>query len=192
MESGFINLKPILGHIKIHPKVPKGKKEFRGYSEICDKILSKVPEIQGWYFWGRLDNWKKWKHIYIGMAGYKKIKLHGRIKEELKDERVAFWADIWGRRRTIKSHNQRYPGKYQWEMERALEKRGTKYIIWVSDKSAVPKEVKNEESVLIQKLNPSANRDHPGNSRPTKKTSVIKRFLEREIGKIIGQQKLEK
>ena len=65
-----------------------------------------------------------------------------------------------------------------------MEKRGTKYIIWISDRSAVPKEIRNEESILIQGLNPSANRDRRGIKEPTKKTSVIERFLAVEAKRI--------
>jgi len=77
-----------------------------------------------------------------------------------------------------------YHGKYQWEMERALEKKGTEYIIWISDESATPKEIRNEESILIQRLDPSANKDRRGNREPTKKTGMIEKFLAKEIKRI--------
>jgi len=186
IKSGFIRLGPIHDYIRAHLEVPRGKQEFRGYSETCERILLEVPETQGWYFWGKFNNEKRWKHIYIGMAGYKKLKLHSRIKEELKDERVAFWADVWGRRKAAESHMRNYHGKYQWEMERALEKKGTEYIIWISDESATPKEIRNEESILIQRLDPSANKDRRGNREPTKKTGMIEKFLAKEIKRIKG------
>lgn len=183
MKSGVIDLKPIFEFVKTHKEVPAGRRGFRKYSRACEDLLRHVPEQSGWYFWGRIDR-GDWKHVYIGMAGYRKRKLCSRIKEELKDERVAFWADVWGEEYTRENHERQYRGKYKWEVARALQKRGTKYIIWVADELASPREIKDEENMLIQKLNPSANRDHRGKKEETRKTRLIKNLFEEQVEKL--------
>ena len=191
MKAGIIDLKQIFDYAKENPEIPKGRGGFSGYSKVCEEVLSRVPEHGGWYFWGAMKN-GEWKHIYIGMAGARVRKLHYRIKEELKDERAVFWADARGREKAIESHRRQYGGKYEYELQRALEKTGTKYIIWVSDSSASPKEIRDTESFLIHYYRPTANRDHRGNKEKTNTARKVKTLFENVLQKSIQNKSIEK
>jgi hypothetical protein len=104
----------------------KGSALGKEYSRRCGRIVDAVPELPGFYIWGRYDSRRYWRSIYLGKAGYgpkkNKNNLRVRILEELKDERGFVWCHVYEQEEVRKICHRISDGKYSWK--RALFKMG--------------------------------------------------------------------
>lgn len=173
LKSGMIFLAPLheLAHgdkcaDAIHRNCTKGRIFGRMVRELCREI----SESQGFYAWGRFDKRNVWKNIYVGMSGTDAT-LRERIKWELNNERVLFWArvhrdpvcrgmEFYGPG-GIAVRNEVSPAREKFlrsHFQRALRKKGATHIVWVGAPSVANENLRAVESELIKTLAPKANR----------------------------------
>src|SRR3989344_2015865 len=136
MESGIVDISPILKFAQSHPVIPCGRnKEFKRYSNLCGVLTAHIPQTSGWYFWIRPKSRSPKHPIYIGKADKtsKKNSLRYRINYELKTERICFWTDVVGKKKAFNDHHNAFNGRFDKPAARAQRKAGTKFIIWISD-----------------------------------------------------------
>jgi heme-degrading monooxygenase HmoA len=131
--------------------------ESKHYRDLCDDIIRNVPDGQGFYLWGYYQK-RLWRNVYIGKAGKgNKANLRTRILEELKDERAALWCEFQSEEALKRWEHERY----RKQIERALRKRGSTHVVWVSTPALSNADVMRVESDLIEALNPKANTQRP-------------------------------
>jgi len=161
MKSGVVDISKTLEFAEKHPTIPCGRnQEFRQYSKLCDTLTINIPETSGWYFWIPRKNRVSAPPIYIGKADKtdKNNSLRYRINYELKTERICFWTDIVGEKKAFDDHHNFFKhGKFDNNAKRAQKKRGSKFIIWVSDPDATTNDIGEVEDVLIYQYQPNAN-----------------------------------
>ena len=186
MKSGHLNIFSLLEFVAKHSQIPsKNIGNFKLYSKKISQLVSNIPKEQGWYLWGKFNENSKWKSIYLGKSGnLKTSSLKARIKEELSDERVVFWAFIYGKKQAFKNQHKLYYGKYDKGAKRSLKKFGTNFIIWVSDKTTNENDIISEEKKLISYYKPTSNIQRT-KSEPSLKTKIIIKTISKEIRKII-------
>jgi Transglycosylase SLT domain len=104
----------------------------REYSALCGEVTRHIQDAQGFYLLGVFDSRRYWHSIYLGKAGFGSTKsLKKRICEELKDERAFLWRAFYREGRLLQIRDRIHPhGKYSWY--RAMKKRGSTHVLWVS------------------------------------------------------------
>jgi hypothetical protein len=134
------------------------------FGKKVSEIVTGIPDEPGVYLWVKYDETKKTSEpVYIGMTRKKKTSLKKRIREELVDERIFLWLDLWTQDQALKCENTYYKGKYKKNWERSFAKAGTTHIIWFSSSMMLypekikSKNIENIEAILIVELDPSAN-----------------------------------
>jgi hypothetical protein len=133
----------------------------REYSALCGEVTRHIQDAQGFYLWGVFDSRRYWHSIYLGKAGFGSTKsLKKRICEELKDERAFLWRAFYREGRLLQIRDRIHPhGKYSWH--RAMKKRGSTHVLWVSAPSFSSRSIEPIEADLIEALNPRANIRRP-------------------------------
>lgn len=186
MKSGHFNIFPILEFVAEHPQIPsRSKGDFRLYAKMVNRLTIAIPKEQGWYLWGKFSENSKWETFYLGKSGKRKTSsLRPRIKEELSNERIAFWAFVYGKKCAFKEHNKLYRGRFDREAKRSLRKVGANFIIWVSDEAANEDDISLEERNLISYYQPIGN-IQVVKSKLSPKTKVIVKNINKEIHKLI-------
>lgn len=170
-----------------HPLMPKRNVgEWKNYAGIVSKLVHNVPNNQpGWYLWGRFNEIGWWETIYLGKAGNQKTSsLHQRLKDELSEERVAFWATIYGREVATKLANKLYNGKYVSNVQRSLRKINTHFIVWLAYSGLSEAEVNKEERALIHIYRPANNAQREKYPERSNLTEQISRAFDKEIDAI--------
>jgi hypothetical protein len=150
-------------------------------------LLKDVPKVAGWY-WGRFNDTGWWETVYLGKAGTTKhAKLNGRLCEELKDERLAFWASVYGREAAVREFSRLHKRKYDRFVTRILRKAGAHFVIWVEAEHVRDHQIEKQERMLIQIFRPTHNavRTNPRyGDRADKLTEDIEDAVAREIREI--------
>lgn len=183
LHSGHINIFPIYQFIAEHPNLVSAKNnDMRGYTALINKIVSGIPNDRpGWYLWGKFNNIGYWETIYLGKAGNNKTSsLRARLKEELLDERTAFWGTVFGVEPTVKQFRKIFGDKYG-DHNRAYRKSGTHFIVWVSAALISEGEVKTEEHTLIALYRPASNIQRVSYPPHTQYTDQVLRAIDSEI-----------
>src|SRR3989338_5953729 len=189
MDSGHISLFSIFKFIAKHLSGMRWRNtQFRPYSSLCKKLTNSIPEQSGWYFWGRFDKNSKWECIYVGRSKHteKGWGLHHRIIDEIKEERIAFWAYVVGDKKAFSDQSKAFDRKYDSSAKRALKKKGTHFIIWVSDPTVTLEGVLAEESALVDYYKPLSNIQRVWARHKTRRTKQIIVLADREMKKIIS------
>ncbi|WP_415906760.1 hypothetical protein ACMXYX_07740 [Neptuniibacter sp. QD72_48] len=186
MESGHITLDSLYQHVNHDPcfqSIDGQGKTGREYAALATKLTSNIPIQQGFYIWGNYEENSLWRTIYLGKASSGKTSsLKARILEELKDERIFMWADSQpnlNNAELMRLALNQYPRKgLDKHFSRALRKKGTTHIIWVSTPDILKDEILNIEADLIETMNPFANsmRPSPSSGLLDITIEVIKRF----------------
>jgi len=176
IKSGTIDLSKIIKFARRNQIIPAGRSiVYKNYSRLCDSLVKDIPTTSGWYFW--VTSREKISHpIYIGKATLtkKNNSLRYRIANELKTERIAFWAAIVGKEKSFNDHHKSYPhGKFDKGAIRAQRKSGARFIFWISDKNVTSSEVNEVERILIDKYEPEVNVQRAKRSRAFDKVKVI-------------------
>jgi hypothetical protein len=74
--------------------------------------FSQVPYLPGWYLWRRFNDMGWWETVYLGKAGKQKTSsLHTRLYDEFREECIAFWSEVYGRKPMVKQHKKLYDRK---------------------------------------------------------------------------------
>jgi hypothetical protein len=138
---------------------PTGRK----YGKLVRAIVKSVSLRQGVYMWGRYDEHRRWINLYIGRSGKGKANLQGRLMKELIEDRNIFWEPIFTKRQLQEHCRRNYPGRenYVKKWDRALNRSRATHIIWVEIGKALPKDIADIESELIEILNPRGNTQLP-------------------------------
>ena len=113
--TGHLNLFDVYRFVAAHPAFVSGKNGDMGeYTKLVNKIVESIPNnTPGWYLWGNFNDTGFWHTVYLGKAGNKKTSsLRARIKEELLDERAAFWATVYGSEPTERQFQKIFKNKY--------------------------------------------------------------------------------
>ena len=187
ITTGHFNIFDILKFVAEHPLMPKRNVgEWKSYASLVSKLVHNVPDNQpGWYLWGRFNETGWWETIYLGKAGCQKTSsLQQRLKEELSDERVAFWATIYGREVATKLAHKLYSGKYVSNIQRSLRKSNTHFIVWLAYPGISESEINKEEDALIYFYRPANNARRKKYPEQSDFTEQIYRAFEEEIDKI--------
>src|SRR5215469_12262869 len=103
--TGHFNLFPILEFACNHPIMPSPQniELQKEYTNLLKEIAKDVPDKPGWYLWGHFNDMGWWETIYLGKAGKQKTSsLYTRLYDELREECIAFWAEVYGREAMIK------------------------------------------------------------------------------------------
>lgn len=182
LETGHLNLFDIYRFVAAHPKFVSGINGDMGvYTKIVGRVVENIPAKPGWYLWGGFNEVGFWHTIYLGKAGNKKTSsLKARIKEELLDERAAFWATIYGSEPTERQFQKIYKNKYG-PGTRSYRKRNVHFIVWVSATPITEEEIKEEESVLIAAYRPAINIQRLTYPPRTHRTDSVVRAIDAEI-----------
>lgn len=160
LQTGHFNLFQILEFAASHPTLPsyKDKPLQAAYARLIRQVLMGVPSLPGWYWWGRFNDMGWWETIYLGKAGKKKTSsLHTRLYDELREECIAFWAEVYGREPMMRQNRAIYNGKYG-EPIRSLRKSGSRIVVWVAVEDTISEEeIKRQEDFLIKIYRPTHN-----------------------------------
>ena len=198
LASGVLNvstLRELAKKNKGGNAIDRGCDEGRAFGNAVSELCKGIAEKHGFYVWGQFDGNRKeyWQTVYVGKAGLgKTTTLESRIKYELNNERILFWADPpeeWVTHGALKKLEDLvtiatnfYPDKRR-HFRRAVLKAATTHIIWVSTPSLTNNaEVALVESDLIETLNPKVNviRSVPTSGLQDHTVDVI-RAMKREI-----------
>ena len=183
--TGHLNLFDVYRFVAAHPAFVSGKNGDMGeYTKLVNKIVESIPNnTPGWYLWGNFNDTGFWHTVYLGKAGNKKTSsLRARIKEELLDERAAFWATVYGSEPTERQFQKIFKNKYG-PGTRSYRKRNVHFIVWVAA-SVTEQEVKAEEAVLISAYRPAINIQRGSYPAPTRHTDGVVRAVDSEIASI--------
>ncbi len=182
ITTGHIDLFDIYKFVATHPAFVSGKNGDMGeYTTLVNTVVESIPkDTPGWYLWGNFNDTGFWHTVYLGKAGNKKTSsLRARIKEELLDERAAFWATVYGSEPTERQFQKIFKNKYG-PGTRSYRKSGCHFIVWVAA-SVTEQEVKEEETVLISAYRPAINIHRKSYPAPTRHTDRVVRAVDAEI-----------
>lgn len=187
ITTGHFNIFDILKFVSDNPTMPKRNVgEWKVYAGIVSNLVSNVPDNKaGWYLWGKFNEVGWWETIYLGRAGNQKTSsLRARLREELSDERVAFWATIYGREVATKIAHKLYKGKYLSGTQRSLRKSNAHFIIWLSCSEISEADIAKEEGILIDVYRPANNAKRQEYPKQSNFTQQIIRGFNAEIDNI--------
>ena len=130
LQTGSFNLFPIFEFAANNSTLPSHKNTLlqKDYSKVISQCVSEVPKKPGWYLWGRFNDMGWWETVYLGHAGVAQT-LHTRLYDELREECIAFWSEVYGRERAIRQNKNIYRGKYG-DATRSLRKSGSRIVAW--------------------------------------------------------------
>ena len=123
---------------------------------------------------------------HLGKAGKQKTSsLHTRLYDELREECIAFWSEVYGREPMIKQHKKLYGGKY--DPTRSLRKSGSRIVVWVAIEDSISEEeVKRQEDLLIKIYRPTHNAARWNrDTLHEEMTEKIEKAIEEELKSII-------
>ncbi|MGH3967686.1 MAG: hypothetical protein ACRDTV_06095, partial [Mycobacterium sp.] len=112
-----------------------------------------MPELPGWYLWGKLlSDADSWETMYVGKAGKQKTSsLRTRMYDELREDCLIFWAELYGSEPMLRASSAIYNGKYDTQPRRALNKFGARFVIWISVEDAInDAELRRQEIALMK------------------------------------------
>jgi hypothetical protein len=185
IQTGHIDLFDIYKFVASHPKFVSGKNGDMGeYTKIVNSVVASIPANAGWYLWGRFNDVGFWETVYLGKSGNKKTSsLKARLKEELLDERAAFWATLYGSETTERQFQKIYKHKYG-PGTRSYRKRNIHFIVWVSATPITEEEVHSEEKILITLYRPAVNIQRVSYPPHTPYTEKVLRAVDDTIYKL--------
>jgi hypothetical protein len=148
------------------------------YTEAIDRLLTSanVPKDKGgWYVWGRFNDAAWWQPIYVGKASPRKEwGLYKRLHYELREERSAMFAAVYGRDATMTAERKLLDAwkrasknkidffKKGEGVQRALRKTDTHFIVWAEAPLGISEEnIRLVENALIDHYRPSNNSKRP-------------------------------
>jgi len=184
IQTGHIHLFDIYKFVAEHPKLVSGRGgDTTEYTRLVSKLVESIPAQAGWYNWGRINDVGVWETVYLGKSGNRKTSsLKARIKEELLDERGAFWATVYGTEPTERQNRKAYGGRYPGT--RSYRKRNIHFIVWLSADEISEEDIKAEERTLIMLYRPAVNIQRVSYPPHTANTQSILEAFDSEIGKI--------
>jgi hypothetical protein len=190
-QTGHIHLFDIYKYVAEHPKFVSGKDgDMREYTKLVNKLVESIPTQAGWYNWGRVNDVGFWETVYLGKSGNKKTSsLKARIKEEILDERGAFWATVYGTEPTERQYQKINKGKYG-PGTRAYRKRNIHFVIWLSAEGASEEEIREEEKVLIALYRPAINIQRVSYPPHTPHTEEVLKLFDNEISNVISPKRI--
>lgn len=160
IKSGHFHLFSLVEFATNNPIMPHpGNKSLQSeYAMLLKSIVSQVPDLSGWYLWGRLKDMGSWETVSLGKSVKKKTSsLHTRLYDVLREECIAFWSEVYGRDPMVLQHKKLYGGKYN-SNSRSLEKSGSRMIIWVASEDSISEEdVERQKQLLINIYRPAQN-----------------------------------
>ena len=127
-----------------------------------------------------------WETVYLGKAGKKKTSsLHTRLYDELREECIAFWSEVYGRELIVKQHKKLYGGRY--DPTRSLRKSGSRIVVWVASEDSISEEdVKRQEDLLIKIYRPTHNAARWNlDTSHDEMTGKIEKAIEEELKSIV-------
>lgn len=164
LRKGYFSLAPIFDFAARYRDLPSpGSLVQSEYSELLKKVVESVPELPGWYDWGRFDASGRWDHLYIGKASRDKKRLRTRMYDHLREDAAVYWAELHGAEGTLSQQHKAYPhGNYDEKTRRILDRLnefgGARFVVWVGVEGAISdEEITHQEKVLITDLIPKRN-----------------------------------
>jgi len=163
LSSGMLSLRDIYRYL--WSERPLESKDITGTApisrrcgEIAADLSGDIEPAQGFHLWGRYEQNEHWQNLYVGMGGHCQRTLRGEVKERLKDDRIAFWASLAD---PLKLLQQPQMQKYRKESKRALLRKSTTHIVWISSPDIPKDDMKTIKADLIECFNPDANIQRP-------------------------------
>lgn len=188
LSTGHFDLFRVFNFVANHPVIPylNGREAQVEYSKLINATITDVPVLPGWYWWGRFNDMGWWETVYLGKAGKQKTSsLRTRLYDELREECIAFWAEVYGREPMLKQHKP-ISDKYG-PPTRALRKRGSQIVVWVAVEDEITEvEIKRQEDLLIKMYRPTHNAARWNQSAANdKSTEQIELMVEAELKRIV-------
>ena len=185
LATGHFGLHRLLEFATNNDTMEKGYSPVQeAYLDLLKGLVANVPEWPGWYLWGRCDEMGQWETVYAGMTRRGKTSsLRARLREELRDEKVAIWSAIYGSEFALRQVHELYNGKWDRENSRSALKSPSRIIVWAGVEEITPEEVARQEGFLINIFNPTANRQRQAKGSPDNFTREIKSALEDELSR---------
>ncbi|HSX35957.1 MAG TPA: hypothetical protein VLH84_03420 [Patescibacteria group bacterium] len=160
LQTGYFSLFQVFEFALGNPEMPSFKnKELQSqYSKLISNTIASVPSLPGWYLWGKFNDMGWWETVYLGKAGKAKtFSLHTRMYDELREECIAFWAEVYGREPIIKQDRKLYDDKHR-DSTRSLRKSGSRIVLWIAVEDPISEaEIKRQEDFLIKLYRPTHN-----------------------------------
>ena len=186
IQTGHFNLFPIFNFAASNVMMPSSmdRQTQSDYSKLIKNTIKDVPTLPGWYLWGKFNDMGWWETVYLGKAGKKKTSsLHTRLYDELREECIAFWAEVYGREPMIKQNAKRPNAHNYGPPTRPLRKIGSRFVVWVATEEIVAEEeIKKQEDLLIKMYRPTHNAarwNH--NTLQDNNTQKIELAIEKEL-----------
>ncbi len=185
IQTGHLGLFDIYSYVAAHPKFVSGKNgDMLEYTKLVNGLAHNIPRQAGWYLWGRFNDVGFWETVYLGKAGNKKTSsLYARLREELLDERAAFWATVYGSEPTERQFQKIYQNKYG-PGTRSYRKRNVHFIVWLAADIITEEEIKAEEQTLITLYRPAGNIQRVSYPPHSANTERILKAVDNEIRNI--------
>lgn len=127
-----------------------------------------------------------WETVYLGKAGKQKTSsLRTRLYDELREECIAFWAEVYGSEPMLKQHKP-ITKKYG-PPTRALRKMGSQIVVWVAVEDEIMEaDIKRQEDLLIRVYRPTHNAARWNQTEKHDEiTEQIESAVETELKKLI-------
>jgi hypothetical protein len=191
MATGYFSLFPIFDFAAHNTTIPsyKAKQVQSAYANLLKATVANVPDLPGWYLWGKFNDMGAWETTYLGKAGKQKTSsLHTRLYDELREDCIAFWAELYGREATFSINHATYDGRYDREARVSLNKFGTRFVMWISVEDAISEaEIMRQEILLMTAWQPTHNiiRRRNEDALPDDLTKKIGSTIEDELLRII-------
>jgi len=191
VRHGAISLDLLYKFARANPDIPHRKGDqstYKSYRELVQTLIANIPQEAGWYCWYKSK--PAVLPIYIGQSKKGKTSsLYARIQEELLEEYVAIWGDVYDKEPMISRLSGKYAGKYITSIRRAAQKTGAQRIVWVSSDSITEGELDVVEQKLIAAFQPAANTDIRDYSRIETEIfdqvlTVFRRYLARQLNAV--------
>ena len=188
LASGHIDLTQIMNFVTENPIQPGGHDKLlqRQYGQLIQQTVNDVPTLAGWYIWGTFNDENEWCTIYLGKAGNQKTSsLRTRLFDEMREECIAFWANIYGSDEMLNQHLDLYKGKWYKDALRAIRKKQTQHIFWVASLEPIAEsEIETQEDILIKQFAPTVNVKRREVNIQSDLTQAINNMFEYEISKM--------
>jgi len=152
--------------------------EGKQFSNIVTSIVNQcnLPQESGIYVWIKVDKLGNNRKIYVG----KSHNLRQRLREEISEERVAFWPEYPNE--SWDAEGQRhYPDKwpqYRVAWNRAQDKEGATHIVWVASNNLAHIRLELIEARLIHKYQECFNIHRAGGSKKSKLGNEAEGFIQ--------------
>jgi hypothetical protein len=192
MAAGNFSLLPIFDFAAHNPMMPhQGSGAVQSaYSKLLNRTIANVPELPGWYLWGKFNDDGSWNIIYLGKSEKRKTSsLHTRMYDQLREKFCpTIWAELYGSEPVLRQSHDAYPhGRYDGGVRKSVGMIGVRFVIWVGVADDISEEVIMRQEMALIKVWESSHNDvrrWRGDASPDALTEEISKIVEDELSRM--------